>query len=144
MPKLTNMALQDRLVQITQESQPRLGDTDHHNPAILGRTIALDQAALFEFVEKAGDVWGARDQPASQVQRGNLAGMLAAQKPPGVVLLGCQIMLAKELVLQRTQPIVGAPQVQEDLLFQGVESLAVARLSRLHCHHASHYSQSDN
>src|SRR5262250_2990924 len=58
MPELPHMALHQRLAQLAQQPQPRLGNANADDAAVVGRPLAADQAALVELVEHAGDVRG--------------------------------------------------------------------------------------
>src|ERR1019366_10623247 len=122
MAKLPRMAALERLVQILQERQPRRGDADADDTAIVGGAIALDQATLLQLVEQARDVRRPRYQPTGQVQRLDPLGMLAAQNPERVVLLMREVVLAEELVFQGAQAVVSAPEIEEHFLFERVET----------------------
>ena len=48
--------------------------------------------------------------------------MLGPQQPQGIVLLGGEVVLAKEGIFQGLEAVVAAPQVQEGLLLERVEA----------------------
>ena len=95
MPELPGVAFLQRLVQFIQQGQPRRSDADADDAAIVSGPIAFDQSALLEFVEQARDVRRVRDEPAGEIERGNLGWVGAAQEPQGVVLLGGEVMLTE-------------------------------------------------
>ena len=125
MAELAAVALAERLAHLAQQGQPRLGDADVDDAAVVGRPVALDQAALLQLVEQAGDVRGARDEPAGQVQRADLVRVVAGQQPQGVVLLRRQVVAAEQFFFQGAQPVVGPPQAEEDLLLQRIKTMAL-------------------
>ena len=63
------MALADGLLQLLEQCQPGVGDADLHDAAVVGHSLADDQAALLQPIDQPRDVRGVRDQPAGQHQR---------------------------------------------------------------------------
>lgn len=125
--QLPLMAVADGLAQLGQEGQSTGCDADLDNATILDGAVALDEAAILKLVEQARDVGGARDQPGGEVQRGDLAGMFAAEQPQGIVLLRSQAVLTEEFLFQHAKAIVGAPQAEEGLLLDRIEAARRAR-----------------
>ena len=107
-------------------ARPAGGQPDQDHAAVVGRPLALDQAAFFQFVEQAGDVGRAGYQPRGQRQGGQLATPFAAQQPQRVVLLRREVVALEQLFLDQVQAIVGSPQVEKSLLFERIE---VARMA---------------
>src|SRR5437763_10175177 len=121
MAELPCMALAQRLLDFAQESNARFGDPDAHNPAVVVGPLAVNEAALFQLVEQPGDIWGARHKSAGEIEGVKRLRVFAAQQPQCVVLLRREIIPAEEFVFQNAQAVVGAPEVEEDLLLEGVE-----------------------
>ena len=57
--ELAGVALADVIRKLGEEGQAGRGDADHNGAAIVGRPGAVDELALVELVEQAGDVGGA-------------------------------------------------------------------------------------
>ena len=121
---LTAGTVEDRVGQPVEQGPARVGDGDVDDAAVVVRPGPRDEAAFLQSVEQAGDVRGARDQPAREFQRPQSAGVDAAQQAQGVVLLRRQAVRAEQIVLERPQPVVGPPQVQVDFLLRRVEGPA--------------------
>ena len=77
--QLPRVAIADVLVDRGQQVPPLGRQPDQHHAAVVGRTLALDQAALLELVDQPGNVGGPGNQPRGQGQRGQLAVSFAAQ-----------------------------------------------------------------
>lgn len=119
--KLPRVALADRFLQIAQEGDSRDGDANTDDAAVVGGAVALDQAPFYQFIKQAGDIGSARYEPAGQVERADFSRVFATEQAQGVVLLRSQVMDGEQLVFERPQSVVRAPQAQEGLLFERVE-----------------------
>src|SRR5207237_9501221 len=86
--ELPGVAVANVLRQSIQQLRSSGSDVDHDGAAVIGRTIALDELALVELIEKSGDVRSAGDQPCGDAQRGDCFGLARSQQPQGVVLPG--------------------------------------------------------
>ena len=63
MPQLARVAGAHLFIEAGQQLAALFGQADQHHPAIIGRSLPLDQAALFEFVEQPRNVRRPRYQP---------------------------------------------------------------------------------
>lgn len=121
MPQLPLVALTDRGIQLGEQFEPRVGDADQNDPAIVFQPQPRDQAAVFELVEQSGDVRRAGDESARKAEGGQPLGASAAEQAQGVVLLGRQVVLAEQLVFEHAQAIIRPPEIEECLLLQRIE-----------------------
>ena len=98
MAQLPLVAAADGDIELAEQFEAYGGDADLDHAAIFGAALASDEAALFELIQEARDVWCAGNEALRNGERGQWTGMLAAQKTKSVVLLGREIELAEELV----------------------------------------------
>jgi hypothetical protein len=79
MAKLLAATLPHWVIHFLEQCQTRSGDPHLHHATILRQPLPLNQAALFELVEQAGDVRGLRDQAAGEGKRRKRARVFASQ-----------------------------------------------------------------
>ena len=103
-----------------------------NDAAIVRGAIALDEAAPFELVEHPRNVGSTADEPRGEIERANGVWLLALEQTKRVVLLRGEFIACKEIVFKRLQAVVGSPESQERLLFQGIESPGFLSLPNLH------------
>ena len=115
-PELSLVALANGVVELLKQGQAGFGDADLHDAAVVGHSLADDKVALGQAIQKPGDVRGMRDEPRSQGQRGEGRRMLGPEQPQGVVLLGGELVLRKELVLEHPQAVIRPPKTEINLL----------------------------
>lgn len=135
--ELLSVADTEWFVQLVHQSDTGRGDADMDDAPVLGGPIARDEATLLQFVEQAGDVRGAGDEAGGEIESAQRAGMFAAQQAQRVVLLRRQIVAAEQVILQGAKAVVGAPQAEERLLFQGIEAAPRPNLTRWNRAHVS-------
>lgn len=126
--KLLPMTFAQRLRHGFQQSESSGSDGHADDAPIAGGALAGNQAALFEFIQHAGDVRGSRHQPVGQSQRWLRRRMLGAEQPKDVILLRRQIKSTEKSIFVRTQTIVGAPKIQENFLLERIEVQLVTLL----------------
>src|SRR5689334_4009476 len=106
MSELPDVAGTQRFAQLLQQSDARRGDADTHNATIIGGTVAVDEAALLQFIQHARDVGRARNQEGREIEGAKFVRMLAAQETKRVVLLRRQLVMLEQLVLQGAEAVV--------------------------------------
>src|SRR5262245_7934728 len=141
MPELPAMAVTQRFRHVGDQLQPRRTDADVHNTPVVRQPLALDQAQLLQPIDHARDVRGARDEPAGQIERRQLARLGCTQEAQHVVLLRREAVAGEQLLLDLPQPVVGAPEVQKNLLLGRIEAGSGQRSA---CPHDSDYRPPDN
>jgi hypothetical protein len=105
-------------VQLRKDLQALAGDIGFHDAAVFLFAGTGDQAARFQAIEQARDVGIARDQPAADFAAGQARGARAAQDTQNVILGAGQARSLEEGLGSAGESIGGAPESEEDLLFE--------------------------
>ena len=110
--------------------QRRSGRRDPHldDAAVVGPSLAMDQPPPFEAIEQPGDVGGPRNQPGTDRERGERRRSRFVEQAQGVVLLGRQFNLGKDLLFNRFEAVERAPEIQVGLLLERIEFLPAGLL----------------
>ena len=125
MPYLGQVHLMDWLCEFLDEGHAWRCDGDQHRAAVLDGANTFDPSSLLESVEHSGDIGRTRDQTRGQLKGWHGHGVRRLQQPQHVVLLGRQVVLGQQFILESPQSIVRSPQSQVDFLLLRIESFGL-------------------
>lgn len=112
------MAVMDWPIEACEKLQARRSNAGHHRAAVFDFTGSRDEVALFEAVEKAGDVWIACDHAIGYFSAGEAFGR-ATQDAEDVVLGGREVFGFEDMVEAAGEHVRGAEEVEERGFFPG-------------------------
>lgn len=122
MAELLGVAVADGLIELLEQRQSCFGDADLDDAAVVGHSLAGDEAPLLQAIDQTSNVGSVRDKLAGQHERWQGRGMLSSQQAEGVVLLRGQLVAEKQIVFEHPQPIVRPPEVEVALLLRRIET----------------------
>ena len=128
MAKLGSMDAADLLVEPLQEGQTLAGDPCRHVSSVLAPADSTHEAHLFHAVEQSRHVRNATHEPLSHLVPAQTVGASAPQNPEDVVLRRCDVERLQRLSQSVLEHGVRSRDVEEGLLFQTVEGLALFQL----------------
>jgi hypothetical protein len=116
MTDLPPVEIADRLIEALEQAEALRSNADEHFTAVGVLATSTDEAALFEAVEKAGDIRVAADHSHRDFAAEQAIGG-AAQDTENVVLVGREVVLHEELGGAAGKQVDGAGELNEDGFF---------------------------